>query len=677
MRSIGRLLALLTLAVVAATPALPQDWRLFLPRAVENGGSFELFASAEEDENIYGERANVWHDDFLKGKVTLFSRGYAYHPRFLQYYLEVGAAVKEERFDATFHESTGWRSDTGLDYKALLYFLPEHPYHLELFALRWEPVFKDHAAVQRDSVSTTYGADLRYAYKPWFAGARYTDDTLESSLSSSNVKRLGLDGEYFKRYANGNQLSFNAAYIPKRYTSSSGLDGESTEALFSNTLILGPVSLFSSLTRDEIDQSTGLFGGFESEQLVWYERMTAQLPWNFRTDLLWRWQDGRTTITDPFSASPRELSTEDREAEFDLVHQLYESLQSTFVHRRTWRDSDAGQNDSVTSSLGFNYSKKIPRGRILAGLSLGRSELESVGTTDVTDERHPATGVPGTFTLGQANVEVGSLAVYLQSPVAPYEAVRLIENQHYVVAPLGETLEVTVFALPPPFVVPGTFDIFVSYRLLGGAFRLRSDFFGHSASVELFDNLLTPYYSYFQSESELVEGIYPGASPDATSLIAGLRFVRGPWRARAEWQDVEWQVSPYEGWRGEVQYIGPVSRTATLYATAAYWRRDYPRGKGSAEGDPLQEENETLSATFDQRFFDRTLTLSLGASYSRTTSVVDTEGTSFNAALNWQIGKLDLSAGASTYGSASESPGLQDSERNHYYYYLKLRRELF
>ncbi len=674
MRSFRRLLALLAFA--AAAPAAAQDWRLFLPRAVENGGSFELFGSSEEDENIYGDRSNVWNDDFLKGKVTLFSRGYFYHPRFLQYYLEVGGAVKQERFESTFQEPTGWRSGTGLDYKALLYLLPEHPYHLELFALRWEPVYKDHAALERDSVSTTYGADLRYALKPWFAGARYTDDTLESSLSSSNVKRLGLDGEYFKRWANGNQLSFNAAYIPKRYTSSSGLEGETTEALLSNTVIVGPVSIFSSLTRDEIDQSTGLTG-FASDQLVWYERMSAQLPWNLRTDLLWRWQDGQTTISDPFSGEARELATEDRELELDLVHQLYDSLESTLVHRRTWRDSDVGENDSVLSSLGFNYSKKIPRGRILAGLSFGRSEVESVGRTDVTDEQHPATGIPGSFTLGQANVEPGSLAVYLRSPVAPFEAVRLIENQHYVVAPLGETLEVTVFALPPPFVVPGTFDLFVSYRLLGGAFRLQSDFWGNSASVELFDNLLTPYYSYFESKSEVREGTYPGASPDATSLIAGLRFVRGPWRARAEWQDVEWQVSPYEGWRGELQYIGPVSATATLYATAAYWQRDYPRGKGSAEGDPLEEENETLSATFDQRFFDRTLTLSLGASYSRTTSVVDTEGTSFNASLNWQIGKLDLSAGASVYGSTSESPSLPDAERTHSYYYLKLRRELF
>lgn len=676
MRATIRYFALLLIATFVAASA-GADWKLFLPRAVDNGGAFELFGSTERDENRYGERSIDWTDDFLKGRVTLFSRGYAYHPRFLQYQVEVGGSVKRERFDSTTRAESGWRSDNGFEYKARLYLLPEHPYHLELFALRWEPVFKDHAAIARDSVSTTYGADVRYERKPYFVGARYTDDSLDSSLSSSNVKRLGLDGEYFRRWANGNQVTVNAAFNPKRYSNSVGLHGDASEALLSNTLIVGSMSLYSSLTRDEIDQSTDFDGRFTSDQLVWYERMTAQLPLHFRTDLTWRWQDGSTSITDPFSGRVRELETEDKDVEVALVHRLYESLQSTLTHRRTWRDSGLGSNDSVSSSLAFNYSKKIPHGRVLAGASWGRAEAQSSGTTDVVDEQHGGIAVPGTLTLARHNVEPGSLTLFLRSPIAPFEAVRLVENEHYVVGVVGDTVEVTVFTLPAPFVVPGSFDFFASYRLLGGEFELRSDFTGHSLSIELFDSMLTPYYSYFRSVSEVVAGVYPGTGPDATTVTAGLRFVRGPVRARVEWQDVQWEVSPYEAWRSELQYIGALTRTTDLYATASYWQREYPHGRGSIDGAPLEEDTETLSATLNQRLFDRALTLSIGGSYSQTQSIVDTESTAFNAVLQWQVGKLDFSAGATLSDAQSVNVSLPDSERKHHYYYLKLRRELF
>ncbi len=676
MRPALRLCTLLSSALLVAAAARA-DWKLFIPRPVDSGGAFELFGSSERDENIYGERSIDWTDDFLKGRVTLYSRGYAYHPRFLQYQVEVGGALKRERFDSSGRAELGWRSDSGLDYKARLYLLPEHPYHLELFALRWEPVFKDHAAIARDSVSTTYGADLRYERKPWFAGARFTDDSLDSSLSSSNVKRLGMDGEYFRRWANGNQVTVNASFNPKRYSNSVGLHGDASEALLSNTLVLGPMSLYSSLTQDTIDQSTDFDGRFTSDQLVWYERMTARLPYHLRTDLTWRWQDGNTSITDPFSGRVRRLDTEDKDVEVDLVHRLYESLQTTLTHRRTWRDSGLGSNDSVSTSLGLNYSKRIPHGRVLAGLSWGRAETDSRGTTDVVDEQHGGIAVPGSFTLARHDVEAGSVALFLRSPIPPYETVRLVENEHYVVATVGDSLEITVFSLPSPFVIPGSFDLFASYRLLGGEFELRSDFTGHSLSVELFDSMLTPYYSYYRSVSEVLTGVYPGSGPDSTTVTAGLRFVRGPVRARVEWQDVKWEVSPYEAWRSELQYVGALTRSTDLYATASYWQRDYPHGRGSIDGDPLQEDTETLSATFNQRLFDRALTLSLGGSYAQTQSIVDTESLAYNAVLQWQVGKLDFSAGATLSDAKSVDSALPASERRHHYYYFKLRREIF
>ena len=75
-----------------------------------------------------------------------------------------------------------------------------------------------------------------------------------------------------------------------------------------------------------------------------------------------------------------------------------------------------------------------------------------------------AVSVPGSFTLGQPHIDPASIAVFVQYPLPPFQLVRLVENVDYVVIPVN-TFEIAVVGLPPGFVVPGTFDFFVSYAV--------------------------------------------------------------------------------------------------------------------------------------------------------------------------------------------------------------------
>jgi hypothetical protein len=43
--------------------------------------------------------------------------------------------------------------------------------------------------------------------------------------------------------------------------------------------------------------------------------------------------------------------------------------------------------------------------------------------------------------------------------------------------------------------------------------------------------------------------------------------------------------------------------------------------------------------------------------------------------VNWKIGKLDCSAGASGYGSDSQAATFARYTRDHQYYYFRIRRE--
>jgi hypothetical protein len=632
---------------------------------------------SEEDEleNFRGRLR--WQDTFVREKLTLFWNGYVYHPRFLVYHLEVAGALKQEQFEASYLPPQDRRDGSGLEYDVRVALLPEHSYNLELFARRFEPLLKEQWVTRRASVNTTYGADFRYRKKPYFFNSRYSEDRIETGDATFDVSKLALDGQYFKNFENGNVLSFDAAFSPSRFDSSYGLKGSTSDARVGNLVELGRFRLSSSLTRSEYQQESDTTGGLESEQLAWYEQFTARLPYNLRSEISYRFQDSRSSQPTGIADGRREYRTESRDLDFDLIHQLYRSLETTYSFRRSEQSSTGGASTALGHALNFNYTKEIPRGRLIANLGGSSFETESGGRVDVVEEGHPATAVPGSFVLARQNVERRSLRVTLRSPEPPNEMVELVEGVHYAISDLGSGLELTVFALPPQFVVPGTYEIRVSYSLAGGNFRLRSETLSHGASVALFDNLLTPYYSFTELRSSVRSGYYAGGSLDSTTLTGGLLFQWRMLRARAEYQRVEWELSPYESWRGEVQLVGNLGPATSYYATVSHRARRYPEGRPGALAGAYVEKTSTAAGSFQQQLFSRHLVVALGGSYSRLDGLLDNEAHSVTASATWKIGRLDLTLGASLFDSDTEGPLVVASHRTHKYYYLKLRRQLF
>ena len=284
----------------------------FLPRAWENGAFLELFGSYESDDNDRPNQPFGWHDTFLREKITLYSNGYFYHPRFLQYQAALAGALKQEDYGASYLESLGWTHDTGVEYDTRLLFLAEKPYNLELFALRYEPLLKEQASTQHDSVETSRGAFFQYRKKPWLFHSKYSLDSIDSGVVSTDITRLGVDGEYFKRYTNGNQLSFTGAYNPSQSETSQGLETDTTQKLLGNLIDLKWLRLNSSVTRNDFDQESDRSGRFSSDQRGWYELLNVYFPYHLRSDVSYRQQDNDSTYPDPGSGGEREL-TDDNE----------------------------------------------------------------------------------------------------------------------------------------------------------------------------------------------------------------------------------------------------------------------------------------------------------------------------------------------------------------------------
>jgi hypothetical protein len=318
----------------------------------------------------------------------------------------------------------------------------------------------------------------------------------------------------------------------------------------------------------------------------------------------------------------------------------------------------------------------IPRGRLLAGVNVSRGETDNAGQAEVVNEPYAAIAVPGTFTLRQQNVEPGSIAVFLKSPLPPFEIIRLEENVHYTVTPVLNTFDIHLLTLPPQFVVPGTYDLLLSYGLLGGDFELRTDTYGASISTQLFDDLLTPYFSYAAVRSDVLSGVFPGSAIDSTTYTAGLMFYRGPLRGRGEYQELDWEVAPYRAWRAEVQYVSALSQTLSAYASAAYLNKYYPHGTSEVFQGAFTEESESVSGNLQKQFPTRDLSVSAGGSYTHTEGLIRSDAYSVHAMLTWRIGKVDITLGVNAYEVDTTGTNTVPNRRDHELAYVKIRRQL-
>src|SRR4051812_19092541 len=111
-----RRVVLFVLMTATAAPAWAQ-WSAFLPRPFKSGAYLDLFGADERDNTENGPHRFQWTDGFTQEKLTLFSNGYVYHPRFVVYQASVAGLLKQESYRSPLLAS-GWRHRSGVEYDA-------------------------------------------------------------------------------------------------------------------------------------------------------------------------------------------------------------------------------------------------------------------------------------------------------------------------------------------------------------------------------------------------------------------------------------------------------------------------------------------------------------------------------------------------------------------------------
>jgi len=674
------LLPILCATLAAAVPVRAQ-FSLWLPVSVDTGAYIDLFASGESEDFGPDVRRVGWDDRYMREKLEVYSLGYVYHPRFLQYRVTLGAGLDQERYSTNLGGAGNVPYDnkgTGLEYDARVALLPEHPYNLQLFAMRQEPLFRERSTTNHSTVERQYGAEFRYRKQPWAFGSRYSDDTIASDTLTSNVRRWNTNGEYHRSLAHRGEFSASGSVEPSRFSTDNGLTGHGELGRLGSVLDYAHSettrsTLRSRLDYDSNDQTAPLSGRLQTSQLTWEELLDVDLPYRLHADGVWRYRDD-SSRSDQSLAGLSDLESTRRELEAGLEHQLYESLQSRYRFRHYTSNTSFGDSTTLGHELGLNYIKHVPEGFLLLDSTLGRNDTTTTGQVAVAEERHPAIAVPGRFLLNNADVDINTVTILLRSPLAPFEIVRLDENVHYRLAVVGNQVEVTVFSLPPRFQVPATYDFIASY-LTSGGFTLRTDNFSGSVELHLWNERFFPYYHYSDVKSQVVEGVFTGQALDSITNVFGLELREGPVLLRVEHQDVRWDVGPYTAWLAEFELFGTFRTNTTVHLDVSHLERYYR--EGTSTHGPYDEFFQDASGSVQQRLFERRLTVSFGGSYSHLIGLSETEAYSLDGSLGWRIGLLDVAAGANI-GRSHTSGGLGlPTRRSSDAYWVRVRRELF
>jgi len=669
--------AVLATACVLAMPGVARaQWSAFVPRPYDNRAWIESYGSYERDNYKGSARKVKWEDWFFREKLGVSSIGYSYDPRFLQYKLSIAGAFKQEKFENSAFGPGSWRENESIEYDARLYFLPEHHYNAQVFASRHEPLYPQQSITQHNSYVDDYGAMVRYRLKPWFFDADYLDSTLHQTNTRSTVRRLNVDGEYFKRFQNGYEFSAEGTARPSWYDDSEGLDGTAEEYLFSTLVNLDRVRLDSTVTDNHFEQDRGPLDGYEADQFQWWELLTVYFPWNFRTDLTWRLHENDSVFNQQGLPDQRRYTDDGHSIELEVIHRLYESVDTRYRFINDKRDSRDFESELFSHSLSVDYTKQIPYGQVLTGGSYGNAEIQNDGFASVINDPYAATPVPGIITLRQQAVDETSIIVQLKSPIPPFDAITLVQGVHYQLNTLVEPFEIQIVNLPAEFVVPGNYDFFLTYSLSSGTYDLGIDTGSANLTFELFGHRVAPFFRYLGQRTDVTSGTYPGVPIDSDSYNAGLRLEYGRWRSRGEYLYLDWPVNPYELWRAELQYVGTISRSITAYGTATYVNRHYFGGDFPYDYEDETEQTETLAGTITKQFYEPNLALSAGGSWTHLHGITDSDAWSAHSSLVWRIGKLDVTIGLSAYGSNSQTRDFPDYERDHEMIYFNLRRQL-
>jgi hypothetical protein len=659
--------ALLAATIVALIPKIaPAAERSFLPRLVTFDGELEAGMRYESYENRTDGRGLETSDTLATERLRLSTLGFIYHPRFMTFRLMGALGLRQEWFSTEIASQKA--SDVSEEYDIRAWILPEHPYNLEVYTTRRNPILGGRIAPGPDLVSHEKGAIGRYTRMPLFLEVG-TNDVSTTGQNSYRSETSYASGSYFL-----GPTSTTATYNHVTSTNAAAVSTIRDRYYAVNDISLPLFTLQSRWEfQDDLQEGPGMAPA-DMERTNWMEDLSFPLPGNFRTDLTY--SVSRDRVASMAAAPPPfdSVLTRTENERVSLSHDLYASLRTSYNMNYTVLDSTGGESRTAAQSLNVLYTKRITGGRLTAGGYLSRMNQERRGAPVVL-ETHETTAT-GIFDLNLPLSDLSSVAVWVVDPSGAL--VPLILHLHYEVQPSGSLRSIDIISLPVPPWLPasGSYTFKVTYAPVAADFELLNDGSAYNLSLELFDNLVNPYYNHSNLRQELISGFIPGGPDNVTSDVAGIRLQRVPYFVLGEYQNYRSQVNPFEAWRVRGEYRGRATPSLSATGILSHSRTVYAKTLTSQGIRGYADEITEVIGSVQKDLPRRHLNMTASVSYVLRKTFATTETFSTNGSLLWRIGQLDLRTGiALSYAASALTVGRQRSSSE--YYYLTLTRSLF
>ncbi|MBM4038393.1 MAG: hypothetical protein FJ290_07755 [Planctomycetes bacterium] len=538
--------------------------------------------------------------------LDLGFRGYAYHPRLLDFSGTIGFELDRANSSITTPGEDRDRSFGGVAprYNLTGVVLGQHPGSLLFGLARQQTVVAGGAGDLAVVDARRENAVLRIRSDPFPVELYY-------SHVASKEEQLGFGegrddesttvGFTMHHYAGNSTSRLNCERFDRRENVVSASDVLSRYATeqrvqslsLSNRLVFGARDQHALTSQVDHRQDTGTA---PYERFSAGEMLSLSHTRNLRTSY-----DARYT-RDTVGLMQSDLVT----AGASLHHQLYESLSTTLEAHGSQQDFNASSRSIQGGSATWAYRKRIPHGTLFVDLGAGR---------EVTDEQGPGGVVP---VLGEGHVLSNITTVFLNNPnvILSTVVVRNVANElcildvDYRLIPQGSFVEIRRVASSIRIPDGGSVTVDYSYNS-GGPVKYATRNTHWRAQVDLFDQL-SLFAGVRTTKQDLISGFDAGRLQDITDTLYGAEFRWNPFRLRAEHQIYDSTQTPYTSDSLSLDVSHAITPRQHLSAHAAARRVRYGGG-GTSSYNSLSgtySVQPTLAATIHatvgfERFDDR------------------------------------------------------------------------
>ena len=604
--------------------------------------------------------------------------GYIYSPLFISMQTSATFGFQQQRRSRD--DYTDSQYGDANQFKQVFKILPSHPYNFELYGLRNVPMSSGGGS--QTTVVTEYGAKAAYEMRPWNSSLTYINRKSRSDRVSEN-NALMFHTNYFNTllgvtasclYGNNESDTDTSLTIKDIYGLTFSKKYESAR-------------FKSKWTRDKQDQENSLSTSLQSskfDQQKWHNELSLDFPKNFSALVSYDVSENDTSQVSNFRTT--NYFNDSERYSFNLKHRLYRSLSSGFTYNHNYTESNSGRSTQENSRLNGSYTKNIPWGTILSSLSGGVSYLDNAGSVRTLSQLREVSNLTNSFNLNSSVIDRNTIIVRIIDKNEDTNIITLTEGIHYTVLDGigGDFLEIKFISSPtavPDLTIPTSilwsdYTYEVDFSEIASDYELRTVSWNYTLQLPLFNKLITPFYSYSDSEQTVMDGNYPSNADHSQNHTLGLGVLYDPFKGEILHSWLRTTTVSSDRLNASLEYSNQLTPFTSGNFTLAY---ENANTEDKAVTGAFSEQEDTLysvQANLQTLWPQENITGSITGNYSLYKGRGETSSYSLYSVVSWHVGQIDLDLTASY--TNSESTFSSNTTKNEFMVVkFILKRELF